>query len=215
MSYFRELPDLEYQSFLNNNNSSGNYIKVKNIFRRVKLRDDLHNVITIFNKYTIKDGARPELVAEELYEDAELDWVVLLTAGITNIRDQWPLSNRDLFRYSEQKYGAELNAVRFYETKEVKDSEGRLILPEGKVVSEFFTIKDPLNKTDDINPVRGISNYEYEIRKNNKKSQIYVLKREYLQQYLNDMRDIMNYTPSSQFIDNTLIRTENTRISSP
>lgn len=215
MSYFRELPNLEYQSFLNNNSSSGNYLKVKNLFRRVKLRDDLHNVVTIFNKYTIKDGARPELVADELYEDVELDWVVLLTAGITNIKDQWPLSNRDLFRYSEQKYGSQLNDVRFYETIEVKDSEERLILPAGKVVYESFTIKDPLNKNDDINPVRGISNYEYEVRKNDKKALIYVLKREYLQQYLNDIRDIMNYTPSSQFIDNTLIRTENTRVSSP
>ena len=67
MSYFRELPNLEYQSFLSDRKSVDDYLLVKNIFRRVKLRDDLQNIFTLFNKYQIPDGSRPELVAEELY----------------------------------------------------------------------------------------------------------------------------------------------------
>jgi hypothetical protein len=75
------------------------------------------------------------LVAEEFYGNAELDWVVLLTAGIINVRDEWPLSNYNLYRYAEEKYGMmDLNEVRHYETKEVKDSSGRLILPKEKDV---------------------------------------------------------------------------------
>jgi len=215
MSYFRELPNLEYQSPLPHRSSSDEYVRVKNLFRRVKLRDDLQNVFTLFDKYQIPDGSRPELVAEEFYGKAELDWVVLLTAGITHVRDQWPLSDRDIYRYCEEKYEENINDVRFYETIEVKDSSGRLILPAGKIVDGNFTITHPNDYTATLNPVIGITNYEYEVRKNNDKRSIYILKKSYLQQYLNDMRTIMSYDKSSQFVDRKLIRTENTRNTMP
>ena len=63
MSYFRELPDLNYQSPLKTKNSSRSYVRVKNLFRRVKLRDDLQSAFTLFNKYQIPDGSRPDIVA--------------------------------------------------------------------------------------------------------------------------------------------------------
>ena len=215
MSYFRELPDLEYQSPFSDSNSSQNYVRAKNLFRRVKLRDDLQNVFTLFNKYQIPEGARPDTVAEEVYDKADYDWVVLLTAGIVNVRDEWPLSDRDLYRYAENVYGNDLNAVHHYETTEVKDSNGRLILPAGKIVDSNFTIPDPNIPIQTLNPVVGISNYEYETRKNIEKRTIYLLRPDYLQQYLNDMRKIMYYDKSSQYVDKKLIRTENTRITMP
>ena len=216
MGYFRELPELLYPSFLSDKNSSLNYVEVKNLFRRVKLRDDLQNVLTLFNKYEIPEGSRPELVAEEIYGSDQLDWVVLLTAGIINVRDEWPLSDRDLYNYSLEKYGYDdLNATRHYETKQVKDSSGRLILPAGKVVDGTFTIPNPADPTATLNPVVGISNYEYEVRKNDKKRSIYLLKPSYLQQFLNDMRDIMVYGPSSQYVDDYTAQTENLNVTLP
>ena len=215
MSYFRELPNLEYQSFLSDRKASDEYLLVKNLFRRVKLRDDLQNVFTIFNKYQIVDGARPETVAEELYGSAQYDWVVLVSSGITRVRNQWPLSDKQVYDYAEQIYGTDLNAIHHYETTEVKDSEDRLILPSGKVVDSDFTIPKPGSPTETLNPVVGISNYEYEVLKNNKKRGIYVLKPRYLQQVLNDTRKAMTYDKSSQYVDNKLIKTENTRVSNP
>jgi hypothetical protein len=215
MSYFRELPDLEYQSPFEDSNSSQNYVRAKNLFRRVKLRDDLKNVFTLFNKYQIAEGARPDTVAEEFYGKADYDWVVLLTAGIINVRDEWPLSNRDIYRYAENIYGEKLNAVHHYETIKVKDSNGRLVLPEGKIVDSNFTIPNPDDYRATLNPVVGISNYDYETIKNEKKRSIYLLRTEYLQQYLNDMRTIMYYEKSSQYVDKKLIRTENTRNTMP
>ena len=215
MGYFRELPDLQYQSFLSDSLSSQSYLVVKNLFRRNKLRDDLKGIFTIFNKYEIPEGSRPELVAEEFYGDAELDWVVLMTAGIINVRDEWPLSNYHLYKYAEEKHGTALNDIRYYETKEVKDSSGRLILPKEKVVDSDFTIPDPDDYSLTLTPVRGVSNWEYEVRENNKKSSIYLLRREYLQQFLNDMRQIMLYDRSSQYVTEDLARTENTRVTIP
>jgi hypothetical protein len=215
MSYFRELPDLEYQSQFEDRQSSNTYVRTKNLFRRVKLRDDLQNIFTLFNKYQIQEGARPDTVAEELYGSAEYDWVVLITAGIINVRNQWPLSDRDIYRFSENKYGEYLNEVKFYETIEVKDAQGRIILPSGKIVDSGFEINDPNSPTLILNPVIGITNYEYEVRENDKKRSIYVLKAIYLQQYVTDIRKELFYDRSSQYINSKLIRTENTRITSP
>ena len=215
MSYFRELPNLEYQSFLSDRKGSDEYLLVKNLFRRVKLRDDLQNVFTVFNKYQIPDGSRPELVAEELYGSSQYDWVVLISAGITRVRDQWPLSDSQIYEYAEQIYGDELNDIHHYETTEVRDSQDRLILPAGKIVDSNFTIPNPEIPIQTINPVVGISNYEYEIIKNNEKRSIYVLKPLYLQQVINDTRKEMTYDKSSQYVNNKLIRTENTRVSIP
>lgn len=215
MSYFRELPDLQYQSILLDRTSSDDYVTVKNLFRRVKLRDDLQNVFTVFNKYQIKNGARPETVAQELYGSVRYDWVVLITAGITRVRDQWPLADRDLYDYALNIYENDLNNIHHYETTEVKDSQNRLILPSGKVVDSNFTIPNPNNSLATLNPVVGISNYEYETLKNEKKRSIYVLRKTYLQQFVNDTRKAMVYDNSSQYVDRKLIKTENTRVTMP
>ena len=153
MTYFRELPNLNYQSFLKDRNNSTDYIQVKNLFRRVKLRDDLKYIFTSLVSYYIRDGIRPDQVAESVYDDQGLDWVVLITANIINVRDQWPLDSREIYNYAETKYGKDLNQIRHYVTTEVKDANGRLILPKGKVVDEGFTIPDPSSSTATLNPV--------------------------------------------------------------
>ena len=212
MGYFRELPTLRYPSFLSDKTSSLDYVDAKNLFRRVKLREDLQSIFTLFDKYEVPMGARPDTVAEDLYGSAQFDWVVLTVEGILNVRNEWPLSNRDLYEYSLNKYGESLNSTRFFETKETKDSNGRLILPKGKVVDSNFTIPKPGEPTATLNPVVGISNYEYETRINDEKRNIFVLREEYLQQFLNDMRELMTYDESSEFIDERTAQTENTNI---
>ena len=215
MGYFRELPNLRYPSFLPEKISSLDYIEVKNLFRRVKLRDDLQNSFTVFDKYEIPEGARPDIVAEELYGNPEFDWIVLTVAGILNVRNQWPLNNRDLYNYCLDKYGESLNSNRFFETTEVKDANGRMILPKGKVVDSNFKIPKPGEPTATINPVVGINNFEYETRLNDEKRNIFILKEGYLQQFLNDIREIMTYDESSEFIDERTAQTENTNITMP
>jgi len=209
MGYFRELPNLRYPSFLREKKSSLDYIEVKNVFRRIKLRDDLQSNFTIFNKYEIEEGMRPDTVAEELYGNPEFDWIILTVAGILNVRNEWPLSNRDLYNYCFDKYGESLNANRFFETKEVKNTDGKLILPKGKIVDSDFTIPKPGEPTANLNPVVGISNFEYETRLNDEKRNIYVLREGYIQTFLNDIREIMTYDESSEFIDERTIQTEN------
>jgi len=221
MSYFRELPNLKYPSFLSDKNSSLEYIDVKNFFRRVKLREDIQNTLVVFDKYEIPMGFRPDNVAEELYGSASLDWVVITCAGIVNIRDEWPLDSNQIYDYSLKKYGENLNEVKYYQTKEIRDGEGHLILPKGKRVNSNFTVKYYDNTLSTYvtksgtNVRSGISNYEHETILNDNKRFISVLKEEFLQEFLNDFRDIMVYGKSSQFVDDKTVKLENLNISMP
>ena len=236
MSYFRELPDILYQSNLLHKTSSQEYIRIKNLFRRVKIQDWIQDNVQFFNKYTIRDGERPDTMAERLYGSSDRDWIIILTAGITNIRNDWPLSNYDLYRYVEAKYGTDLNDIHHYETIEVRDNKGRLILPAGQRVDQNFTIPTPYDASatnfyvgvrpqsdnisyksvnSDISPVTGVSNYEYETQLNESKRRIEVMKPIYLQQFLNDMRELMSYKESSQTVNSKLLITENTRLIGP
>tara|TARA_B100001996_G_scaffold118317_1_gene89556 strand:+ start:27422 stop:28078 length:657 start_codon:yes stop_codon:yes gene_type:complete len=218
MGFFRELPNIEYLSVLSDRNSSLDYVKVKNLFRRVKIRDDLKQYFTIFDRITIKDGYRPDQIAEQVYRNPDLDWVVLLTAGIVNVNNEWPLTSNELYEFSLNKYGENLNATKHYETIEIRDANNRLILPKGQIVDSDFSIPDPTNPLTDLtgNAIRiGLSYYQYETRVNEKKRQIELLKPDYLSQFLKDMRKIMKYTKSSQYVSTRLIRTSNSRIKSP
>ena len=221
MGYFREIPELRYPSFLPDKTSSLDYVEVKNLFRRIKLRDDLQNIVTVFDKYEIPEGARPDNIAEDLYGSDELDWVVLISAGIINVRNEWPLSSKDLYDFALEKYGNDLNATRFYETKEIKDSNNNLIMKKGNIVDSTYSITFydsgiSANVTKSGTSARtGISNFIYETRLNEDKRNIYVLKTGYLQQFLNDFRDAMIYDESSEYIDDYIIQTENTNITMP
>ena len=230
MGYFRELPNFEYISPLSDRNKDNEYIMAKNLFRRVKLVDDFQNSTTNFEKYYIKDGMRPDQVALELYGLATHDWVVLISAGITNVRNQWPLSDRDIYNYAQEKYGSDVNETRFHETKEIKDSRGRTILPKGQVVDPYFKSPKPkldtspttsyvqfwdsglnsmVTKTD---VTTSITNFEYETRLNDEKRNIYVLKPSYLQQFLNNTRRLMQYGNSSQYVNRKMKKAENIRL---
>ncbi len=211
MTYFRELPNVEYQNFLANKVGSQDYLLMKNIFIRGKLRDDLQNVFTLFNKYVISENERPDQIAFKEYGDPGLDWVVLVTANIINYQNQYPLNSQQLWTYVNEKYGPEyVNDIRYYVTTEVKNNLNNLILPSGLVVDQNFTIPNPDIPGAILNPTAGVSNWEYENDKNDKKKTIYVLKREYLNQFLNDMQDLSTYGFNSEFIDNKTIRVANT-----
>ena len=96
-----------------------------------------------------------------------------------------------------------------------------IILPKGKRVSENFSAKYYDNTLatyvtkSGTSVSTGITNYVHETRLNDNKRFIFVLKEQFLQEFLNDFRDIMIYGKSSQFVNDTTIQTENLNISMP
>ena len=203
ISYFNLLPNFKYLSPLKEGGKRDQYIEVKNLFKRIRLKSEVFQFALSFNDYIIDDGERPDTIAEGLYASAKYDWVVLLSANIINVEDQWPISEGLLWDLADEKYGADLNAVHHYETTEVKNSDGKLILPGKLVVDPDFTIQDPNNYTQTINPTVAVSNWLVETRKNNEKRAIRVVKREYLNTLVNDTKNILQYQNSSQYKRNT------------
>ena len=202
-SYFRQLPLLDYPSLANDRTSTFDYAKVKNIFKRSVLRDDLFNDFVTFTEYSIQGDERPDSVAEKFYNDPHLEWVVLITNNILSIRDEWPMSEPDLFNYMNEKYTAqELSYVHHYETLKVLNGQNQLIQPEGLWVDSDHTVswlEDGILRTE--SRIKLVSYQQYEIDKNDAKRNIYVLRKSYLPMVMEDMRDIMTYEDSSQYIN--------------
>jgi len=208
MGYFRELPNISAVSLLPGRTRSDERVTVKNIFKRAKLRTDIDIATTAFDFQVIKDGERPDTVASKVYDDPELDYVVLITNNITDIRSEWPLSNRDLYTYMLDKYGSEtaMQEVHHYETLEVRDDKNRTVLEGGLIVDEDFTFEYTSlggKLVQVTNPVGPITNFAYETLQNDAKRIIRILKPEYLSAFISDMRRMMKYETSSQYINRT------------
>ena len=230
MAYFEELPNISQPTLLPRSNKVEDRVIVKNLFRRSKLRTDVDQAITAFNYYYIEDQQRPDVLAQELYGDSELDWIILTSNNITNVRDQWPLSHNDLYAYMLEKYGSESNVLGIHhsETVKVVDEYNRVVLKGGLEVDANFTftfvgavtsstgslIRVQLTgNSNTINPVKSITNYDYETKLNEEKRRIRVLKPAYVGAFLSEHKQIMKYERSSDYISKTLKGTYNPRTS--
>ena len=216
-TYFRQLPNLDYPSLANDRTSAYDYDQVKNIFKRAVLREDVINSYFQFDQYLIEGDDRPDNVASKVYGDANLDWVVLTTNNVINVRDEWPMSQNDLQNYLTNKYTtAELSYVHHYETLKIVDSSQKLIQPKGITVEEGHSITfidSGVSKTE--SKIEAITYLQHEINLNDQKREINVLQKEYVEIYLRDMANIMSYKPSKQFVNKNLKKTENPRLISP
>ena len=216
-SYFRQLPELDYPSLANDRKSAYDYQKVKNIFKRAVIRDDLFDEVVAFTKYSVVGDERPDQVAYNFYGDSGLDWVVLTTNNIIHVRDEWPMGNQDFLTYLNEKYTAEqLSNIHHYETKLIRDSRGRLIQPEGLTVPAGHSISfldNGVLRTE--SQLTSFTFLEHENNMNDKKRDIDILRPEYLSVFLENFAEIMEYKPSRQFVNEDLKKTENPRIISP
>ena len=216
--YFRYLPNFEYVNRLKENKNISTYVQVKNLFKRGALREDIFQDITYFTKYKVVGDERPDNVAYKIYGNQYLDWVVLLSNNIINFEDEWPLSQASFNNYLYSKYitDANLNAVKYYETLEVKDSQKRVIVPAGLQVPSDFSVTyydSGTGRQVTASEVKAVTNYDYEIKLDDNKRNIYLLKTEYVSIVTNDIEGELLYERgSSQYVSPTLVRGENIRL---
>ena len=218
-NYFNLIPNFDYVSRLPDAKIS-DYIQVKNLFKRVLLREDIYSNLMYFTKYDIQGDDRPDNVAHRIYSYSTLDWLILLSNNITHIPTEWPLSQNDFDRFLLDKYGSYdnlYNGVHHHETVEVKDSNEVIIVPAGLEVSADFTttyydyyVSDMVTKLDITRPV---TNYQYEEKIQNKKREIFILKQEYVSVVMDDIADLMPYKKgSTEYVNRTLKKAENIRL---
>lgn len=130
--YFRTIPNFEYNNPVKDSPIT-DYIQVKNLFKKSKLREDIFGSLVYFTKYNVIGNERPDQIAEKFYGDSTLDWVILLSNNIQDVRSEWPLDNQSFDRVMLEKYGSyeNLYATHHYETVEVKNSNDVVVLPAG------------------------------------------------------------------------------------
>ena len=217
-SYFSEVPDFEYVSRLPDAKIS-DYIRVKNLFRRGFLREDIFQDLTFFTKYQVRGDDRPDNVAFEIYKDSTLDWLVLTANNIVNIQDEWPIPNSVFDELMTERYGTYENligGIHHYETIEVKDARDVVIVNQGLQVESTYSVTFFDERAGDmktVTPTIPITNYQYEQKINEAKRNIYLLKPKYLQVVRDDLEDLMIYREgSTQYVSETLKRAENIRL---
>ena len=216
--YFSQVPDFQYVSRLPNASIS-EYIKVKNLFKRGKLKEDIAADATLFTKYKVKGDDRPDNVASEVYGDANLDWLVMLCNNVVNLQSEWPLLQAEFDRYLLDKYGSyeNLNLIHHYETIEIKNQMGVVLVPEGLTVESDYSItyfdwvdEKEITQTNIVTP---ITNEEYETNLDDEKRNILLLKPRYLNVVREDMTDLMTYKKgSTEYVSKTLKKAENIRL---
>lgn len=213
--YFRNLPNFEYISRINERKTNKDFITVKNLFRRPVIREDLFTDFMSFTKYQIVGDERPDEVAYKVYGDSTLDWIVLLSNNIVNVRDEWPLTQQDYRNYLIEKYGNDtdaLDVIKFYETEEIKDSEGKVFVPKEMKVDSTYKVSfldSGTNKIVEVSPIQGITYRTYEDRLQEDKRNINLLKSEYVSIVLDDIETLLDYEQSTEYINPVLKRASN------
>ena len=220
-NYFSQIPDFEYVNRTDDGKLISDYTKVKNLFMRGKIREDIFQDTTTFEKYSIEGDDRPDNVAEKFYGTASYDWVVLLSNNIINIYEEWPLPQAGWDAYLLEKYDNDYdtlyNGVHHYESNEVVNSKGVVIFPGGVRVGAAQSVsyfEQVANQQTTVNPVsKAITNYEYENRINDDKRNIFLLKPIYIPVIRDDMEIMMRYKKgSTQYVSKSLKRAENIRL---
>jgi hypothetical protein len=218
-SYFQRVPDFNYVSRLPDS-KIGDYVRVKNLFKKGKLREDIFQNVAFFEKYKIVGDDRPDNVAFEVYDDSSLDWVILLSNNILNIQSEWPLPQTDFDRFVLDKYGdynTLYNGIHHYETIEIKNTQGVTIVPAGLQVDSSYSVSYYDFFTDlqvtTGNLATPITNYEYEEKVENDKRNIFILKSRYLNIVFDDMEEIMQYKKgSTQYVSESLKTGDNIKL---
>ena len=183
-TYFKNFPNIQY-GLKANKAGHVDYINITDYFKFLKVREDIFAKDTLYVEYVVQNGERPDQVSEREYGDEQFYWIILQINNIVDVYNQWPLSDYDLEQYIRTKYGSDSAAgePHHYETVDVFDNEGNLVLPSGlKVTADFEyeyqpTPGVPVYLTSF--PV-AVSNFDYEKSLNEEKSKIVILDKKYV-----------------------------------
>jgi len=110
--YFAQFPTIPYDS-----TGTGKSKDVKNLLRRVGLRQKVKVNTMFFDTYDVKNGETPESIAFKLYDNAELHWVVMLVNNITDRFHDWPMTEAQFLNFINDKY-SNPDAVHHYEIEQ-------------------------------------------------------------------------------------------------
>lgn len=172
------MPKILYDS-----KGNGEVKVVTNLLKRVAIRTKIKTNSLILDTYNVKNGETPESIADKLYDDPELHWVVLMVNDITDRYHQWPMYEQQFNTYVNEKYDNP-DGVHHYEISQSSgDSETKIEVYNNSALYS--------GDTDFYSNASIITNREYEEREQDKKRQIKLLDPAFLDQFVEEYKVLM------------------------
>jgi len=172
--YFAQFPLTIYDSVGNEN-----YKLVTNLLKRVAIRSKVKVNTLFFDTYDVKEGETPEMIADKLYDDPELHWIVLMVNDITDRYHQWPKNQNQFLSHINDKY-SNISGTHHYEISQT---------------SGDTTIKINIGTDNTDHPTATlITNYEYEQERQDSSRKIRLLSPEYVSDFVEEFKSIMKDT---------------------
>lgn len=110
--YFEMMPKM----LINLYNTAGAYKLVTDITTRVSGSSEIRKNVFLYDYYDIRDNETPEIIADKIYNDPQLHWVILLCNDIIDPVYDWVLSQEQLLAHVSATYGEDnINAIHHYE----------------------------------------------------------------------------------------------------
>ena len=179
--YFNSFPIIPYDS-----TGKGQFKDVTNLLRRVAIRTKARTNALLFDTYDVKEGESPESIADKLYGDSELHWVIMLINNITDRYHQWPLSSGQFLNYINDKYD-NVDAVHHYE---IAQSSGNTdIKIEVYENSALYT-----GDSDFYASATLVTNRNYEDAKQDEIRKIRLLDPKYIEDFVDEFQSLMKET---------------------
>lgn len=100
--YFSKFPLVKYPVM---DNGGFRFVFARNLLRRIALSEEMKSSDGAFMEYSIKDGERPEHIAERVYGDPSYHWLVLLTNDVLDPYHDWYRSSAAMEDYIQKKHG--------------------------------------------------------------------------------------------------------------
>jgi len=176
--YFNKIPYILYDS-----KGNGDYKEVTNLLRRVALRTKVRSNVLFFDTYDVKEGETPEIIADKLYNDPQLHWVILMINDITDRYHQWPMSTPQFLAFINDKYD-NVDDVHHYEIPQSSGNTKTKI--EVYKNSALYT-----GDTDFYASASIVTNFEYEESVQDENRKIRLLNPHYIEQFVEEYENLM------------------------
>ena len=160
---------------------NGNQTLVTDLMTRVKVREKVINEISLYDKYDVPSGERPEDTAFKHFGSSQYHWVILMTNNITDVYYDWPMSEQDFETFITDKY-TNPDAIHHYE---ITKSSGRTTANG----PDDYSHKIEVNS--DTTGAQSVSNREYEQRLQDEKRSINLLNPAYLTTFLEEFNNLV------------------------
>ena len=154
-NYFKYFPTMEYDI-----KNDGNLVRVKDLFRQVRVFDDADDGVTGYEFLHIDNGERPDTLASRVYGDGTLYWLFWLVNDNLTTHADWPRSDSVQEKYISRKYTGKA-LVAEYPTSIVSSATSKFTMGE-KIIggtsgaSGYAINVDPTFNHVIINDVSGI-----------------------------------------------------------